>query len=261
MNIFKLLFIMALPFLLVSCGQGGMNGKKKVSLTKSTLEKSIKKQTFECASLNGSDCPSGISRLFIFNPADPENSSLCSGFLNGDNQVVTNNHCLATEKECNNTYISIYNGETYENVKCKSIVQTKVDEGALSNKGVDFTVMEIDRKVNIKTFAVAKFTPYVGETLTAWVIDHVSLTKARITELSCSYSAKSNSMLLKNCPVIQGNSGSPMVNSYNEIVGVIWGSTVDEKIDADYDLYDRRLLNDYALVTELSHFKSYLSSK
>lgn len=67
--------------------------------------------------------------------------------------------------------------------------------------------------------------------------------------------------MLKNCPVIHGNSGSPMVNNYNEIVGVIWGSTVDENIDADYDLYDRRLLNDYALVTELKHFKDYLSSK
>lgn len=261
MNIFKLLFILALPFLLVSCGQGGMNGKKRVSLTKSTLEKSLKKQTFECASLHGSECPSGIARLFIYNAADPEDSSLCSGFLNGDNQIVTNNHCLSLEKECNNTYISIYNGTGYENVKCKNIVQTKVDPGALNQKGIDFTVLEIDRKVNIKTFGISKFTPYVGERLTAWVIDHVSLTKARITELDCTYASKSNSMLLRGCPVILGNSGSPLVNNYNEIVGVIWGSTVDENVDSDYDLEARRQLPDYALVTELNHFKDYLSSK
>lgn len=261
MNIFRLFIILALPVLFVSCGQQGLNGKKKISLSKTALEKSITQQTFECAALNGNECPSGISRLFIYNAADPKDSALCSGFLNGDNQVVTNNHCLSTNAECKNTYISIYNGSGYENVKCKSIVESKVDPGALNQKGIDFTVMEIDRKVNIKTFGVSKFTPYVGEHLTAWVVDHISLTKARITELNCTYTSKSNSMMLKNCPVIHGNSGSPMVNNYNEIVGVIWGSTVDENIDADYDLYDRRLLNDYALVTELKHFKDYLSSK
>lgn len=230
-------------------------------MNKKTLEKTLKTQQFECSSLNGASCPSGIARIFIYNSADPENSGLCSGFLNGKDKVVTNNHCLATLQECKNTYISIYNGDSYENVKCESIIQTKVDPGVLSQKGVDFTVMKIDRPVTIKTFAVSEFAPYVGENVTAWVIDHVSLSKARITELNCKYSSKSNSMILGNCPVIQGNSGSPLVNSYDEIVGVIWGSTVDETVDASTDLVDRRNLNEYALVTELRHFKDYLSGK
>lgn len=246
---------------MVSCGQQSTNGKKKVSLSKSTLEKTIKQQTFECGSLDGGPCPSGIARLFIYNEIDPSDSALCSGFLNGTNQVVTNNHCLSTLKECKNTYISVYDGESYVNVKCKSIVHTKLDPGVLSQKGVDYTVMEIDQNLEIKTFPISKFTPYVGEMLTAWVVDHQSLTKARITEFNCQYAAKSNSMLLKNCPVVHGNSGSPLVNNYGEIVGVIWGSTVDDSIDANSDLQMRRKLSDYALVTELKHFKDYLSSK
>jgi len=68
-------------------------------------------------------------------------------------------------------------------------------------------------------------------------------------------------MLLGNCPVIHGNSGSPLVNNFDEIVGVIWGSTVDEEVDAKTDLVERRNLNDFALVTELKHFKDYLSGK
>jgi V8-like Glu-specific endopeptidase len=246
---------------MVSCGQQQINGKKKVSLTKKTLEKALAKQEFECSSLDGTSCPSGVARLFIYNIDDPEDSALCSGFLNGNDKVVTNNHCLSTLKDCKNTFISIYNGESYETVKCESIIETKVDPGVLNQKGVDFTVMKINRKVNIKTFTVSQFTPYVGENLTAWVIDHKSLTKARITELNCSYRSKSNSMLLGNCPVIHGNSGSPLVNSYDEIVGVVWGSTVDEEVDADMDLTERRNLNEYALVTELKHFKDYLSGK
>lgn len=261
MTSFKLSVLLLISLFLVSCGQQQINGKKKVSMNKKTLEKTLQTQQFECSSLSGSSCPSGIARIFIYNAADPDNSGLCSGFLNGKDKVVTNNHCLATLQECKNTYISIYNGETYENVKCESIVQTKVDPGVLSQKGVDFTVMKIDRSVSIKTFAVSEFTPYVGESVTAWVIDHVSLSKARITELNCKYSSKSNSMILGNCPVIQGNSGSPLVNSYDEIVGVIWGSTVDEEINANTDLVDRRNLNEYALVTELKHFKDYLTGK
>lgn len=230
-------------------------------MSKKTLEASLQKQEFECSSLEGKACPSGIARLFIYNSEDPENSALCSGFLNGNDKIVTNNHCLSTLKECKNTYISIFNGDSYENVRCDSIIETKVDPGVLNQKGVDFTVMKINRQVNIKTFAVSQFPSYVGEHLTAWVIDHISLTKARITELNCSYRSKSNSMLLGNCPVIHGNSGSPLVNSYDEIVGVIWGSTVDEEVDAEMDLVDRRNLNEYALVTELKHFKNYLSGK
>jgi V8-like Glu-specific endopeptidase len=246
---------------MVSCGQQGGNGKKKIYLTKSTLEASLKKQKFECESIAGAACPSGIARLFIFNAADPEDSALCSGFLNGDDKVVTNNHCLSTLEECKDTYISIYNGESYENVKCKSIIATKADPGALSQKGVDYTIMEIDRKVAIKTFSISKYPAYVGDSLTAWVIDHKSLTTARITELDCTYRSKSNSMLVGNCPVIHGNSGSPMVNSSSEIVGVIWGSTVDQDVDERMELSERRRLDDYALVTALEHFKSYLSSK
>lgn len=262
MTSFKLLILLILTMLLVSCCQQQIGGsKKKVSLTKTTLEATLKKQEFECSSLDGASCPSGIARLFIYNSDDPEDSALCSGFLNGTDKIVTNNHCLSTLKECKNTYISIYNGSSYENVRCESIIETKVDPGVLNQKGVDFTVMKIDRPVNIKTFAVSEFTPYIGENLTAWVIDHVTLTKARITELNCSYRSKSNSMLLGHCPVIHGNSGSPLVNSYNEIVGVIWGSTVDEEVDAKTDLVDRRNLNEYALVTELKHFKNYLSGK
>jgi hypothetical protein len=261
MHIFRLFIILALPVMFVSCGQQSTNGKQKVSLSKSTLEATLKKQIFECASLDGGECPSGIARLFIYNESDPTDSALCSGFLNGTNQIVTNNHCLSTLKECKNTYISIYDGESYVNVKCKSVVNTKVDPGVLSQKGVDYSVLEIDKSVDIKTFAISRFTPYVGEQLTAWVIDHQSLTKARITELSCNFTAKSNSMLLKACPVVHGNSGSPLVNGYNEIVGVIWGSTIDDSIDANTDLAERRKLQDYALVTELKHFKDYLSSK
>lgn len=254
------IIMLLMAILLTACGQSNINGKKKISLSSSALEK-LTVQNFECASLDGTACPSGIARIFIHNPKDPDNSAVCTGFLNGNNRIVTNNHCVADMSECKNTYISVFNGTTHENVRCKKIIQTKVDPGALSLKGVDFTVMEIDKKVSAKTFPLSPFAPYAGESLTAWVIDHKTLNDSRITELDCNYKSLGKSMQLTNCPVIQGNSGSPLVNSYGEIVGIVWGSTVDEEIGASYPLEDRRSLNELAFVTELRHFKSYLSSK
>ncbi len=247
---------------MVACGRQEINGsKKRASFTKSILADTLKNQKFECASLSGAACPSGVARVFIQNPEDPADSTLCSGFLNGDQKIVTNNHCLSKMKECQNTYISIYNGRSYENVRCKSIIQSRIDPGVITKKSSDFTVMEIDRPVNIKTFSVSPFLPEIEDTLTAWVIDHVSLTHARITQLNCVYSSEPHSMILNNCPAIHGNSGSPLVNRFDEIVGVIWGTTVDGDVDANTDLIKRRALNEYALATSIKHFKNYLSEK
>lgn len=260
MKTINLFIILGMAIFLTACGQSNINGKKKISLTSKMLE-TLAVQNFKCASLDGTPCPSGIARLFIHNEKDADNSSVCTGFLSGNNRIVTNNHCVATLEECRNTYISVFNGTTHENVRCTKIIKTRVDPGALSLKGVDFTVMEIDKKVSAKPFAVSPYTPYVGESLTAWVIDHKTLNDSRITELNCLYKTLGNSMQLTNCPVIQGNSGSPLVNNYGEIVGLIWGSTVDEEVDANFPLEDRRNLNELALGTELRHFKAYLSSK
>lgn len=249
-----------MAFFIAACGQTSINGKKKISLSDQTLA-SIAIQNFECASLDGTPCPSGIARIFIQNPKDNDDSAVCTGFLSGNNRIVTNNHCVANMDECRNTYISIFNGKTHENVRCKKIIETKIDEGSLSMKGVDFTVLEIDVKVAAKPLPVSRYRPYAGDILTAWVIDHKSLTDSRITELECVYQTLGNSIQLTNCPVIQGNSGSPLVNSYGEIVGVIWGSTVDEKVGANFPLDERRNLNELALATELKHFRAYLSSK
>lgn len=256
----NLLTMLIMAFLLTACGQSNINGKKRISLTDKNLE-ALAVQNFECASLDGTACPSGIARIFIHNPKDPDDSSVCTGFLSGNNRIITNNHCVADMKECSNTYISVYNGTSHENVRCKRIIETKVDPGALSMKGVDFTVMEIDKKVTAKTFPVSPSAPYIGDALTAWVIDHKSLTDSRITELDCHYKSRGNSMQLTNCPVISGNSGSPLVNNHGEIVGIVWGSTVDEEVDANFPLEDRRNLNELAMVTELRHFRAYLSSK
>lgn len=259
MKLNPLSFILFSLFLLASCGESGINGRKRITITKESISSLVSEQNFECAPINGNSCPIGIARLFIHNPRNVDDSATCSGFLNGSNKIVTNNHCVATEKECRNTYISIYTGEGYESVRCKRIIKTQVDPGALNSKGIDFTVMEIDRTVSLPTLPLSLTVSYVGENLTAWVVDHKTINSARITELNCVYSKRGNSMQLSYCPVIQGNSGSPLVNVYGEVVGLVWGSTTDDEIDVTHPLNERRNLGEIAFATELRYFKAYLS--
>ena len=258
MQFTKLFILVLASLLLASCGQSGMNGKKTISLNKNEINKMMNEQKFECASFRGA-CPEGIARVFILNENNPDKSSVCSGFLNGTNRLVTNNHCLSTLEDCKSTYISVYTGEGHESVRCKSIVKSENDGKPLSQKVIDYTVIELDRAVpDITPFPLSNYAPSTGEHLTAWVIDHMDAYQARITELSCSMAGRTNSLELKTCPAIQGNSGSPIVNNFGEVVAVLWGSTVDDEINEKTPLFERRNLNEYALSTELKFFKKYL---
>lgn len=259
MNVMKFFVLLMLSLTLVSCGSPILNGKKTISLNKEEINQMMANQSFECASLDGSPCPDGIARVFIFNEKNPDKSSVCTGFVNGSNRLVTNNHCLSTASECNSTYVSVFYNGGHESVRCKSIIKSENDGRPNSSKIVDYTVMELDRHLKkSKPFPLSKFSPYPGERLTAWVIDHLSRTDARITELSCMMEGRTNSLELKNCPAIHGNSGAPVVNDFGEVVAVLWGSTVDEAVNGSTSLVERRILSDYALATELKYFKNYL---
>lgn len=258
MQLTKLLTLLMLSFILAACGRTGINGKKTISLNKAEINKMLSQQTFECASLGGA-CPEGIARVFILNEKNPDKSSVCTGFLNGNNRLVTNNHCISTLQECKSTYISLYGSKGNESLRCKSIVKTENDKKPLSQKSIDYTVLELDRSVsNISPFPLSRFSPYEGERLTSWVIDHMDRYQARITELSCTMSNRRYSLELKNCPAIHGNSGSPIVNDYGEVVAVIWGSTVDEEINEKTPLSERRSLSENGLSTELKYFRTHL---
>ena len=259
MNLTKLLVLLVLSILLVSCGQGNSNGKKTISLSNEEINKMMAEQTFECASENGKSCPDGIARVFIVNEQNPAESTVCSGFLNGNNRLVTNNHCLSTMTHCEATYISIHSSNGPETARCKSIIKTDVDGKTLNQKAIDYTIIELDRKIqNAKPLPVSKMLAYQGEKLTAWVVDQLDNRQARITELNCNLSRKARSFELQNCPVISGNSGSPVLSERGEVVALIWGSTADDTVNEETSLSERRSLNEYAFATDLKHFRSFL---
>lgn len=244
-------------FILASCGGRQTNGKKIVALNEERLERFVDELKFECESLNGEKCPEGIARLVIYNTENPNESALCSGFLIKKDVLVTNNHCVSNASECENTYINIYTEKEILKSRCDSIIHTEIDSLKTKNKKIDLTVLRLKNSIDFSPLRLnlSDFRP--EEKLHSWVVDHISGRQARITELECEFEGHSPSIRLKNCPIILGNSGSPLLNEQRDIVGVIWGSTVDDTIDASYPLDLRRSLKEYGLATAAEYFKDF----
>jgi V8-like Glu-specific endopeptidase len=263
--------IISLSLLLSSCGEkskASSQGKKE-SISIAEINKIMNNQKFTCASIGGKSCPSGIAKMAIVDRNDKENSQLCTGFMVDEETLVTNNHCLSTKKECKDTYIAIYDGNSYLNTKCKSIVKTFQDDSPLEDDdhASDYTILKVENKFLSRTFYPANRDARTGDDVTVWAVDHLSVTDARIIELDCIYypnSINEKYMRLRNCPVISGNSGAPVLNTQGQVVGLFWGSfdipAADGYLLDEQTPIEMRRATDgaEAFATPLSYFRNYL---
>ncbi|HXH31787.1 MAG TPA: serine protease [Bacteriovoracaceae bacterium] len=260
MNLSKIIILILLSLALQSCGKKRSSERQKMPISPQEILFLLENQTLDCDTVSGTRCPEGIAKVFVINPVNRNDSHLCTGFMNGSNRLVTNNHCVANEAECSNTFFSIYDGTGSQTARCKRIISTGNDEKPLENRAVDYTVLELDRSLpDLERLEIADSEPEIGETLTAWVMDHFEGgLRSRITELDCKALNRIDSLELGNCQAIQGNSGSPLLNSSNEVVGVIWGASLDESVKAEFPLEQRRARNENAYATEVKFFKTSL---
>lgn len=250
-----------LCLLITSCGEEIRSRSTKeieIPITEAEVFALKSYQSFECASLNGDICPEGIGRIMVLNYRNKRKSRFCSGFLTSENTFITNNHCLSTQKECDDSHISVFNGTNAVVVGCKRIIASKVDHSDTDYRGQDFTIIELQKSLNITPFRLSPLSASLGDSLTAWVVDQMGAYKGRITQLACTFSKQSYSMVLSNCPAIPGNSGSPVVNSQNEIIGILWGGSDRNKLDESDSLEERRGTYETANITDVKFFRNYI---
>lgn len=260
MKIYPIFYILVSMLLLSGCGkEQSASSKKTVMITPEQINNLLENQSFECESYDGSQCPEGLARVFVLDLNKPENSGLCTGFLTGTNQIITNHHCVSSDKQCASTYFSIHVSGNYEVARCRRIISAKDDGRPLPEKAIDYSIIEMDRHIrNTEVFKQSTSIPRLESKLTAWVIDHISLFTARITELRCTLKSRIDSLELANCASISGNSGSPILNQQGSIVGVLWGSTTNDSVNEATPLEDRRALEESSYATELKHFRAFL---
>jgi V8-like Glu-specific endopeptidase len=188
-----------------------------------------------------------------------------------DDPMVTNQHCVSSLAICRNTYVAIFDGSSYQENKCKTIIKTLNDGGPKERgKKIDVAIIKLEKSFKGKTFAMSEKKVYSDDELSVWVIDHTGLADrnsnpyfSRITQFKCTAGSVSmnQSMILNNCPVIKGNSGSPVLNSSGSFIGVVWGSTAPKTINAATPLSERRRLSFQAAVTDVTFFKDYIPAK
>ena len=270
MKISTLLCLILVLSTSVSCAKKSKSsGKKYTTLTQEQIQAVMDNQILTCGAIDDMPCPEGVVRILTLDKERAENSTVCSGFMVEKNIMVTNHHCISTATQCDNSYLAIYDGRDYMRSKCKKVIKAVEDYANEqdSRRSMDFAVIEIEDDFYGETFSLASTQAAAGETVTAWVVDHTGLDRskeeanpleARITELTCTVAAQASSasLELENCPVIYGNSGSPLVNSEGEIVGVIWGASKPDT-NANTPLSERRELKSEALATEMIHFAEF----
>lgn len=265
------LLCLALLVLSAACGKKGDTEQavRRTPIDPKEIERIMRHQVIECEAVGGGKCPDGVARLLIINPEHKEASKVCTGFMVSKTKMITNHHCVPDQATCNNTNIAVYIDGDYQRTKCKKLIMAREDhlDARNSKRKVDFAVFELVDEFKGKVFKVSRSRATPKDQVTTWVIDHTGLdgqrkntTHSRITEFRCEVELQKSteSLMLQNCPIIQGNSGSPALNASGEVVGVIWGGSLDPKYTTQTPIEERRASKGNGLVTEMIHFDKFI---
>ena len=159
----------------------------------------------------------------------------CSGFLVGEDLVVTAGHCVYSASSCNSFYFvfdykmdNAHLGpkfSTYDDVySCKKIVERKLSENT------DYALIRLDRPVKGRRPLPLQNQPaHTGDVI--YSIGYPSGLPAKVMDKATVRSSHSE-YFMANLDVFVGNSGSAVFNAKtNEVIGIL----VRGEEDFNYD--------------------------
>lgn len=171
---------------------------------------------------------------------DPSMSYACTGFLVGPDLIATAGHCMVNTGESRNeteTYCQAYawlfdyrndasGGVKLSDVpadrlyRCKQVVYAVKDEDAPYR---DFALVQLDREVKDRKPLKLSTAPAAGP---FHMIGHPLGAPLKLSRGSrVLLDDPTRGSFLTNLDAFEGNSGSPVFNARNEVVGILVGGT------------------------------------
>lgn len=226
--------------LAAACGkpESQFISRKQIQMTQEQMSLILAGQSLTCS--DPDYCPEAVARMFAINFEDVNNSSTCSAFLVAPDLVMTNSHCvfglkMSLEKICSGIYFSFHMQGLNYSAQCSKIIwrdRHQVGRHYYRNGDNDFALIRLDHNVPIAPLKLVSNTPRLQERLYPVVVDQLGGYNARMTKLDCLVERiipQYGVVQLADCPVISGNSGSPVFDEKRNVVALIFASS-DNKI-------------------------------
>ncbi len=248
---FQTLLLISLAVLMTACGQPESKhiSPKKIRISQEQMSLIIASQSITCS--DDKFCPEGIARMFAINFEDANNSTTCAAFLVAPDVVMTNSHCIynpktSLEKICSGLYF-VFPGHGYSySARCSEIMwRDPLKNGGhyYTDGDKDFALIRLDSTVPLTPLKLLSGGLKPGAKVYPLVVDQMGGYNARITKLACQVdrvTTKYGVAKLSDCPVISGNSGSPVLDENQNVVGLIFASS-NNKIRSPNDEIDVRI--------------------
>ena len=149
----------------------------------------------------------------------------CSGFLVGDQYLVTAGHCITSMDDCGRySWVFNFSNKTEEKKEhivsqsdvytCTEIIARKLDRGSQD----DFALVKLDRKVEGRTPLKFRTSGKVADKTNIVVIGHPSGLPSKISDGAIVRSNSNKVFFQANLDTFGGNSGSAVFDSKTGIV-------------------------------------------